>query len=74
MNPVPPTLQVFGELALKALEFVQTGLPMAGLAVAGAQFRLAPDDRRLLWQARGGAGGAGEGGVVRECVCVWGAQ
>ncbi|KIY93277.1 putative Ubiquinone biosynthesis protein COQ4 like protein [Monoraphidium neglectum] len=41
---------VFGEIALKALEFVQTGLPMAGLAVAGAQFRLGQEDRRLLWQ------------------------
>ncbi|GBF95722.1 hypothetical protein Rsub_08704 [Raphidocelis subcapitata] len=41
---------VFGELALKAFEFVHTGLPMAGLAVAGAQFRLSPEDRRLLWQ------------------------
>lgn len=44
--------KVFGELALKALEFVQTGLPMAGLAVAGAQFRLNAEDRRLLWQVR----------------------
>jgi ubiquinone biosynthesis protein COQ4 len=43
---------VFGEIALKALEFVQTGLPMAGLAVAGAQFRLGQEDRRLLWQVR----------------------
>eukprot|EP00879_Flechtneria_rotunda_P021455 GHRR01022612.1.p1 GENE.GHRR01022612.1~~GHRR01022612.1.p1 ORF type:complete len:191 (+),score=51.50 GHRR01022612.1:603-1175(+) len=41
---------VFGELALKALEFVQTGLPMAGMAVAGAQFRLSSEDRQLLWQ------------------------
>ncbi|KAI8475649.1 MAG: ubiquinone biosynthesis protein [Monoraphidium minutum] len=41
---------VFGEIALKALEFVQTGLPMAGMAVAGAQLRLSPEDRQLLWQ------------------------
>lgn len=41
---------VFGELALKALEFVQTGLPMAGMAVAGAQFKLSTEDRQLLWQ------------------------
>ncbi|WIA35249.1 hypothetical protein OEZ86_003709 [Tetradesmus obliquus] len=41
---------VFGELALKALEFVQTGLPMAGMAVAGAQFKLSPQDRQLLWK------------------------
>jgi ubiquinone biosynthesis protein COQ4 len=51
---------VFGELALKALEFVHTGLPMAGLAVAGAQFRLSAADRSLLqrhylpWALRAG--------------------
>jgi hypothetical protein len=28
---------------------LQTGLPMAGLAVAGAQFKLSAADRRLLW-------------------------
>ncbi|KAF5837961.1 ubiquinone biosynthesis protein [Dunaliella salina] len=41
---------VFGELALKALEFVQTGMPMTGLAVAGAQFRLKPQERVVLQQ------------------------
>jgi len=29
----------------------QTGLPMAGMAVAGAQFKLSAEDRQLLWQA-----------------------
>jgi ubiquinone biosynthesis protein COQ4 len=30
--------------------FLQTGLPMAGMAVAGAQFKLSTEDRQLLWQ------------------------
>ncbi|GLI59355.1 hypothetical protein VaNZ11_001220 [Volvox africanus] len=52
---------VFGELALKGLEFVQTGLPMTGLAVLGAQYRLNPADRELLqrhylpWALRAGS-------------------
>ena len=29
---------------------MQTGLPMPAMAVAGAQFRLSPEDRVLLWQ------------------------
>lgn len=29
---------------------VQTGLPMAGMAVAGAQFKLNAEDRQLLWR------------------------
>lgn len=41
---------VFGELALKGLEFVQTGLPVAALSVLGAQWRLSPRDRQLLWK------------------------
>lgn len=41
---------VFGELSLKALEYVQTGLPMTALAVVGAQFRLPREDRLLLWR------------------------
>jgi len=51
---------VFGELALKGLEFVQTGVPMTGLAVLGAQFRLRAEDRQLLqsvylpWALRAG--------------------
>lgn len=32
------------------LLLLQTGLPMAGMAVAGAQFKLNTDDRQLLWQ------------------------
>ena len=39
---------VFGELALKGLEFVQTGVPMTGLAVLGAQFRLSVEERSQL--------------------------
>ncbi|KAG1664273.1 hypothetical protein FOA52_009775 [Chlamydomonas sp. UWO 241] len=51
---------VFGELALKGLEFVQTGVPMTGLAVVGGQFRLRPSDRATLqrvfmpWAMRAG--------------------
>ncbi|KAG2490359.1 hypothetical protein HYH03_011161 [Edaphochlamys debaryana] len=51
---------VFGEVALKGLEFVQTGLPMTGLAVVGAQYKLSPQDRELLqkhylpWALRAG--------------------
>jgi len=40
---------VLGELALKAVELVQTGLPSAGLAVAAAQVRLPREDRAALW-------------------------
>lgn len=40
---------VLGELALKALELVQTGLPSAGMAVAAAQLRLERQDRAALW-------------------------
>jgi ubiquinone biosynthesis protein COQ4 len=29
---------------------LQTGLPMTAMAVAGAQFKLTPEDRQLLWQ------------------------
>jgi len=42
---------VFGELALKALEFVQTGLPMTGLAVLGGQSKLSAEDRQVLWNS-----------------------
>ncbi|KAK9826739.1 hypothetical protein WJX81_003110 [Elliptochloris bilobata] len=51
---------VLGELALKALEFVQTGMPMAALSVAGAQWRLSGRDRSRLatellpWALRSG--------------------
>ncbi|GMH35323.1 hypothetical protein BSKO_03191 [Bryopsis sp. KO-2023] len=40
---------VSGELALKAVEFIQTGLPMPALAVLGAQYRLRPEAREKLW-------------------------
>jgi ubiquinone biosynthesis protein COQ4 len=39
---------VFGEVALKAVEFVQTGLPMTAMAVAAGTWRLKPDDRQIL--------------------------
>lgn len=39
---------VCSELALKGLEFVQTGVPMTGLAVLGAQVRLTADERSNL--------------------------
>uniref|UniRef100_A0A061QSH9 Ubiquinone biosynthesis protein COQ4 homolog, mitochondrial n=1 Tax=Tetraselmis sp. GSL018 TaxID=582737 RepID=A0A061QSH9_9CHLO len=39
---------VFGELVLKAVEAVQTGLPMAALSVAGGQLRLSPEKRSSL--------------------------
>ncbi|KAL4422775.1 hypothetical protein ABPG75_008972 [Micractinium tetrahymenae] len=51
----------FGEVALKAVEFVQTGLPMTGLAVLAGEWRLRPEDRALLnsqflpWAVRAGA-------------------
>jgi len=34
----------------RGLCYAQTGMPMTGLAVMGAQFRLAPHDRVLLQQ------------------------
>jgi ubiquinone biosynthesis protein COQ4 len=40
---------VLGELALKAVELVQTGLPSAGMAVLAAQLRLSAEDRAALW-------------------------
>ncbi|GFR45700.1 hypothetical protein Agub_g7010 [Astrephomene gubernaculifera] len=52
---------VFGEIALKGLEFVQTGLPMTGLAALGAQYRLSPADREVMqrqflpWALRAGS-------------------
>ncbi|PSC76530.1 ubiquinone biosynthesis [Micractinium conductrix] len=51
----------FGEVALKAVEFVQTGLPMTGLAVLAGEWRFTPEDRALLnreflpWALRAGA-------------------
>jgi ubiquinone biosynthesis protein COQ4 len=52
---------VAGELALKAVEFVQTGLPAAGAAVLGAAWRLDRDQRAWLasagvpWALRSGS-------------------
>ncbi len=52
---------VAGELALKAVEFVQTGLPSAGAAVVGAAWRLDPTGRAWLagtalpWALRSGS-------------------
>eukprot|EP00211_Chloroparvula_japonica_P013107 CAMPEP_0119143676 /NCGR_PEP_ID=MMETSP1310-20130426/34677_1 /TAXON_ID=464262 /ORGANISM="Genus nov. species nov., Strain RCC2339" /LENGTH=109 /DNA_ID=CAMNT_0007135321 /DNA_START=88 /DNA_END=414 /DNA_ORIENTATION=+ len=40
---------ILGELQLKAVESWQTGLPMAALSVAGAQWRLNPKQRDALW-------------------------
>ncbi|DBA76552.1 hypothetical protein WJX79_005579 [Trebouxia sp. C0005] len=41
---------VFGELALKAVELVQTGMPMTALSVLGGQFRLKAQTRAELYQ------------------------
>lgn len=55
----PTTVQ--GELALKALEFAQTGLPMAALGAAFAPIRLETSKREFLfnemypWARRAGA-------------------
>lgn len=52
---------VFGETALKALEFVQTGIPMTGAAVIAGQRRMSASQRELLaaqflpWAARAGS-------------------
>lgn len=40
---------ILGELALKTLEYRQTGLPMCALSVAGGQLRLSRTDRRILF-------------------------
>uniref|UniRef100_A0A6U1E629 Ubiquinone biosynthesis protein COQ4 homolog, mitochondrial n=1 Tax=Tetraselmis chuii TaxID=63592 RepID=A0A6U1E629_9CHLO len=40
---------VFGELALKAVEAVQTGLPMAALSVMGGHLRLSAEKRSSLF-------------------------
>ena len=52
---------VLGEAALKAVEFVQTGMPMTGMAVLAAEWRLDRERRRLLntvylpWALRAGS-------------------
>eukprot|EP00586_Coscinodiscus_wailesii_P008739 CAMPEP_0172523886 /NCGR_PEP_ID=MMETSP1066-20121228/293896_1 /TAXON_ID=671091 /ORGANISM="Coscinodiscus wailesii, Strain CCMP2513" /LENGTH=171 /DNA_ID=CAMNT_0013306981 /DNA_START=582 /DNA_END=1100 /DNA_ORIENTATION=- len=43
---LPPTVP--GELALKWLELIQTGLPVAALSVTAGQLRLTADERRVL--------------------------
>lgn len=39
---------VLGEAALKAVEFVQTGMPMTGMAVLAAEWRLSTPKRQML--------------------------
>lgn len=52
---------VFGEAALKAVEFVQTGMPMTAMAVVAGEWRLKQPDRRLFntvflpWALKAGA-------------------
>lgn len=61
---------VFGETALKAVEFVQTGLPMTGLAVAGGMAKLSPKNRTIMlreylpWAIRAGARSA-------DLMCIY---
>lgn len=61
---------VLGELALKMLEFRQTMLPMCFLSVAGASWRLKPEQRKVLfthylpWAAR-----AGES--CEDLICIY---
>lgn len=43
---LPPT--VLGELALKWVELLQTGLPVAALSVTAGQMKLSGEDRRVL--------------------------
>jgi len=63
---VPTSL--LGEVALKAVECVQLGLPAAGLGAVGAAFRLSRADRARLpsvlpWAARAG-------GRAADLVCL----
>lgn len=61
---------VFGETALKALEFVQTGMPMTGLAVVAGVSRMKRTDRDRLvkeylpWAVRAGARSA-------DLMCIY---
>jgi ubiquinone biosynthesis protein COQ4 len=61
---------VFGETALKALEFVQTGMPMTGLAVVAGVGRMKKGDRDRLvkeylpWAVRAGARSA-------DLMCIY---
>mmetsp|Transcript_10260 Transcript_10260/g.20247 ORF Transcript_10260/g.20247 Transcript_10260/m.20247 type:complete len:335 (+) Transcript_10260:113-1117(+) len=52
---------VLGEAALKAVEFMQTGMPMTGMAVIAAEWRLSRPKRKILntvylpWAVQAGA-------------------
>jgi len=47
LTGLPPT--VLGELGLKWLELVQTGLPVAALSATVGSLRLSEDEKRILW-------------------------
>ena len=47
LTGLPPT--VLGELALKWLELMQTGLPLAALSATGGSLRLSAQERDILW-------------------------
>jgi ubiquinone biosynthesis protein COQ4 len=47
LTGLPPT--VLGELALKWLELMQTGLPLAALSATGGSLRLGAQEREVLW-------------------------
>jgi ubiquinone biosynthesis protein COQ4 len=47
LTGLPPT--VLGELALKWLELMQTGLPLAALSATGGSLRLDEKEREVLW-------------------------
>ncbi|KAL3767899.1 hypothetical protein ACHAWO_001795 [Cyclotella atomus] len=47
LTGLPPT--VLGELALKWLELMQTGLPLAALSATGGSLRLDEKEREILW-------------------------
>ena len=47
LTGLPPT--VLGELALKWLELMQTGLPLAALSATGGSLRLTAQEREILW-------------------------
>ena len=61
---------VTGELALKMVEFQQTLLPMCFLSVAGASWRLKPEQRSVLfghygpWAMRAGRS-------ARDLMCIY---
>lgn len=61
---------VVGELALKVVEFQQTLLPMCFLSVAGASWRLKPEQRTVLfthygpWAMRAGKS-------ARDLMCIY---